>query len=105
MLFAHYQHLEREEGLAFGLPLVLRGARERLGPVLMTALATAGALLPLAVAGDIAGQEIAYPMALVILGGVVTSTLLTLVFLPALYLRFGANPANSEEIHAQQPAS
>jgi Cu/Ag efflux pump CusA len=89
MLIAHYQHLEREEGLPFGLPLVLRGARERLGPVLMTALATAGALLPLALAGNIAGQEIAYPMALVILGGLVTSTLLTLVLLPALYLRFG----------------
>jgi len=105
MLIAHYQHLEREEGLPFGLPLVLRGARERLGPVLMTALATAGAVLPLALAGNIAGQEIAYPMALVVLGGLVTSTLLTLVLLPALYLRFGANSAKSEEIHAQQPAS
>jgi Cu/Ag efflux pump CusA len=89
MLIAHYQHLEREEGLPFGLPLVLRGARERLGPVLMTALATAGALLPLALAGNIAGQEIAHPMALVILGGLVTSTLLTIVLLPPLYLRFG----------------
>jgi Cu/Ag efflux pump CusA len=55
----------------------------------MTALATAGALLPLALAGNIAGQEIAHPMALVILGGLVTSTLLTIVLLPPLYLRFG----------------
>jgi len=89
MLVSHYQHLEREEGEAFGPGLVLRGARERLSPILMTALATGLALVPLVLAGSIPGNEIEHPMALVILGGLVTSTLLNLFVLPALYLRFG----------------
>jgi Cu/Ag efflux pump CusA len=71
--------------------MVLRGARERLGPVLTTALTTGFALLPLVIAGNIAGTEIVNPMAIVILGGLVTSTLLTLFILPALYLRFGSS--------------
>jgi hypothetical protein len=69
--------------------LVLRGAKERLAPILMTAGATGLALVPLAVAGSIAGNEIEHPMAIVILGGLVTSTLLNLFVLPSLYLRFG----------------
>jgi Cu/Ag efflux pump CusA len=69
--------------------LVLRGAKERLAPILMTASATGLALVPLAVAGSIAGNEIEHPMAIVILGGLVTSTLLNLFVLPSLYLRFG----------------
>jgi len=95
MLISHYQHLEREEGMPFGPALVLRGARERLAPILMTALATAFALVPLVVAGNIAGQEIEYPMAIVILGGLITSTLLNLLIVPALYLRFGRSGAPS----------
>ena len=89
MLINHYQHLERFEGEPFGPELVLRGARERLSPILMTALATGLALVPLVVAGDIPGHEIEYPMAIVILGGLVTSTLLNLFVVPSLYLRFG----------------
>jgi CzcA family heavy metal efflux pump len=89
MLIAHCQHLEREEGEPFGPALVLRGATERLSPILMTALATALALVPLAVAGDLPGHEIEYPMAMVILGGLVTATLLNLFVVPSLYLRFG----------------
>jgi CzcA family heavy metal efflux pump len=89
MLISHYQHLEREEGMAFGPALVLRGARERLAPILMTALATALALVPLVVSGSIPGHEIEHPMAVVILGGLITSTLLNLLVLPSLYLRFG----------------
>jgi hypothetical protein len=69
--------------------LVLRGAKERLAPILMTASATGLALVPLAVAGSIAGNEIEHPMAIVMLGGLVTSTLLNLFVLPSLYLRFG----------------
>jgi Cu/Ag efflux pump CusA len=80
---------EREEGEEFGPGLVLRGAKERLAPILMTASATGLALVPLAVAGSIAGHEIEHPMAIVILGGLVTSTLLNLFVLPSLYLRFG----------------
>lgn len=90
MLMSHYQHLERQEGEIFGPELVLRGARERLSPILMTALATGLALVPLAIAGDIPGHEIEHPMAVVILGGLVTSTLLNLFMVPALYLRFGS---------------
>ncbi len=89
MLINHFQHLEREEGEPFGPALVIRGARERLSPILMTALATGLALIPLVVAGDIPGHEIEHPMAIVILGGLVTSTLLNLFVMPSLYLRFG----------------
>jgi Cu/Ag efflux pump CusA len=89
MMISHFQHLERQEGEPFGLELVLRGAQERLAPILMTAAATALAVLPLAVGGDKPGQEIEHPMAVVILGGILTSTLLNLLVLPALYLKFG----------------
>jgi Cu/Ag efflux pump CusA len=94
MLISHYQHLERYEGEPFGPGLVLRGARERLAPILMTALASAFALLPLVVAGEIPGHEIEHPMAVVIMGGLVTSTLLNLVVVPSLYLRF-ARPGDA----------
>nr|WP_042195141.1 efflux RND transporter permease subunit [Kibdelosporangium sp. MJ126-NF4]CEL21707.1 Cobalt-zinc-cadmium resistance protein CzcA; Cation efflux system protein CusA [Kibdelosporangium sp. MJ126-NF4]CTQ92488.1 Cobalt-zinc-cadmium resistance protein CzcA; Cation efflux system protein CusA [Kibdelosporangium sp. MJ126-NF4] len=89
LLISHYRHLEREEGVAFGPDLVLRGSRERLTPILMTTLATALALVPLVVMGSIPGHEIEHPMAVVILGGLVTSTLLNLFIVPSLYLRFG----------------
>ena len=69
MMINHFQHLEEGEGKPFGPGLVLRGARERLAPILMTAGATALALLPLVAAGDIPGQEIEYSMAIVIMGG------------------------------------
>jgi len=87
LLINHYQHLEQEEGEPFGPELVLRGSRERLAPILMTALATGLALVPLVISGEIPGAEIEYPMALVILGGLATSTLLNLFLVPTLYLR------------------
>ena len=89
MLVSHFRHLEAEEGVPFGVGLVLRGAEERLAPILMTALATGLALLPLAITGNKPGQEIEYPLAVVILGGLVTSTLLNLFLLPPLYALFG----------------
>ena len=92
MLINHYQHLQREEGESFGPALVLRGAQERLSPILMTAATTALAVVPLVVAGAIPGHEIEHPMAVVILGGLVTSTLLNLFIVPSLYLRFGSTP-------------
>ncbi|HET9590320.1 MAG TPA: efflux RND transporter permease subunit [Anaerolineales bacterium] len=91
MLFSHYQHLEENEGEAFGPALVVRGARERLSPILMTALATGLALLPFVLFGNIPGHELVRPMAVVIIGGLVTSTWLNLFAMPALYLRFGAS--------------
>jgi CzcA family heavy metal efflux pump len=89
MLITHCQHLEREEGETFGPGLVLRAAKERLAPILMTALATGLALVPLVISGEIPGAEIEHPMAIVILGGLVTATLLNLFIIPALYLRLG----------------
>ncbi len=89
LMISHFQRLEREEGQVFGPELVLRGAQERLAPILMTACATGLALVPLAVAGSIPGHEIEHPMAIVILGGLVTATLLNLFVLPSLYLKFG----------------
>jgi Cu/Ag efflux pump CusA len=105
VLITHLQHLEGHEGETFGPELVLRGARERLAPILMTALTTGLALLPFVLFGDIAGLEIVYPMAVVILGGLVTATLLDLFILPALYLRFGAStvPAPASVPISDQP--
>jgi CzcA family heavy metal efflux pump len=89
LLINHCQHLEEQEGMPFGRDLVLRGARERLAPILMTSLATGLALVPLVVLGSRPGHEIEHPLAVVILGGLVTSTLLNLFIVPSLYLRFG----------------
>ena len=89
MLIDHFQHLERYEGETFGPTLVLRGARERISPIMMTALTSALAIGPLVIAGNIPGHEIEHPLAVVVLGGLVTSTLLNLFVVPSLYLRFG----------------
>jgi CzcA family heavy metal efflux pump len=94
MMISHFQHLEREEGEPFGPKLVLRGAVERISPIMMTALATAFALVPMLVAGDIPGQEIEYPMALVITGGILSATLVNLFVVPSLYLRFAKGVAS-----------
>jgi Cu/Ag efflux pump CusA len=89
LLVNHCQHLEDHEGEKFGVGLVLRGARERLSPILMTSLATGLAVVPLIILGNEPGAEIEYPLAVVIVGGLVTSTLLNLFVVPSLYLRFG----------------
>ncbi|MGH7351114.1 MAG: efflux RND transporter permease subunit, partial [Candidatus Methylomirabilales bacterium] len=91
MLIDHFQHLQRYEGETFGPALVLRGARERISPIMMTALTSALAIMPLVAAGSIPGHEIEHPLAVVVLGGLVTSTLLNLFVVPSLYLRFGAS--------------
>jgi CzcA family heavy metal efflux pump len=100
MMISHFQHLEHEEGMPFGLDLVLRGARERIAPIMMTALTTGLALIPLAIAGDLPGHEIEHPMAIVILGGLVTSTLLNLLVVPTLYMRFGKSRAEMSKLQA-----
>lgn len=89
LLVNHAQHLERAEGQRFGAPLILQAARERLAPILMTSLATALGVVPLVLLGERPGHEIEYPLAVVILGGLATSTLLNLFVVPCLYLRFG----------------
>jgi len=99
MLVSHYRHLEQEEGEPFGIALVLRGSEERLAPIMMTALTTGLALLPLIVNGNQPGNEIEYPLAVVILGGLLTSTVLNLTLVPSLYLLFGEGAIPREENH------
>ena len=86
---SHYLHLHTAEGEAFGDALVLRGARERLTPVLMTALTAALALVPLLFAAEAPGKEILHPVAVVIFGGLVSSTLLDVLLTPLLFRRYG----------------
>lgn len=86
--------------MPFGLDLVVRGAEERLAPILMTVLTTMLALLPLVISGNKPGHEIEYPLAVVIVGGLVTSTILNLFLLPSLYLLWGRHAvplSDSEE--------
>ncbi|MGH3456777.1 efflux RND transporter permease subunit [Aeromicrobium sp.] len=104
LMITHFQHLEHEEGMEFGPELVMRGASERLAPILMTALATGLAIVPLAVAGSIPGHEIEHPMALVILGGLITATLLNLFIIPSLYLKF-AKPRSRGGRRLDAPAT
>jgi len=101
LMINHFQHLEDVEGEPFGVGLVLRGARERLAPILMTATTTGLALAPLVFVGPIPGNEIEHPMAVVILGGLVTATLINLFVVPPLYLRFGARQATQEAVAAE----
>ncbi len=89
MLVSHYDHLVRIEGCQWNLETVLRGARERLPAIMMTALVTALAMLPLTIDSDNPGREIMGPMAAIIIGGLISSTLLNLLVMPALLHRFG----------------
>jgi CzcA family heavy metal efflux pump len=89
MLISHYEHLVTSEGMSWGIETAVRGASERLAPILMTALVTGLGLLPLAIGSGDPGREIEGPMAIVILGGLLTSTLLNLLILPTLALRYG----------------
>jgi Cu/Ag efflux pump CusA len=89
MMVSHFAHLVEKEDCAWNLETALRGAKERLIPILMTALVTGLGLLPLALGADAPGHEIEGPMAAVILGGLITSTTLNLLVLPSLAVRFG----------------
>jgi CzcA family heavy metal efflux pump len=100
LLIDHYRHLEQHEGEAFGTELVLRGARERVSGTLATAVAAALVLLPIVIAGPIPGYEIVQPLAVVVLGGLVSSTLLTLFVIPALYLRLASSPEREKSVAA-----
>jgi CzcA family heavy metal efflux pump len=96
MLVSHIHHLMNEEGVADFREAVERGTHERLIPILMTALSSGLALVPLALAGGEPGSEIQTPMAIVILCGLMTSTLLNMVVVPTMYLRYG-RPAGADE--------
>lgn len=97
IMITHYEHLIHEEGATLE-EAVERGSMERLSPVLMTALSAALALVPLVLAGQEPGNEIQAPMGVVILGGLLTSTALNLLVIPALYSRFGGTPSGDTEI-------
>ncbi|GAA5483600.1 efflux RND transporter permease subunit [Haloferula sargassicola] len=101
MLMSHYEHLVRHEGRPWQLETVLRGARERLVPVLMTTAVTGLALLPLALHPATAGREVEGPMAIVILGGLVVSTGVTLLVLPVAAHRFARFESLSSSSHVR----
>ena len=88
LLVSHFDHLVQEEGQSWSFQTALRGAEERLTPVLLTALLTAFALLPVAIQGSQAGHEIEGPMAIVILGGLISSTCVSLLLIPPLAARW-----------------
>jgi Cu/Ag efflux pump CusA len=98
LLINHYQRLEGQEGVPFGLALVLRGTRERLLPILASSAAIVTALLPIVVFGQIPGLEIVQPTAIVIIGGLVASTLVTLFVIPALYLVIGSGAERQPDL-------
>lgn len=98
VLLTHYQRLEREGGMPFGTALVVHGTLDRVAPTLASSAAIVAALLPLVAFGQIAGLEIVQPIAVVIVGGLIASTLLTLLVMPVLYLIFGAAARGGDEL-------
>jgi CzcA family heavy metal efflux pump len=102
MLISHAQHLEKVEGEQLSQQMVIRAAQERLVPITMTVGTTGLALIPLIASGSIPGQEIEHPMAIVILGGLVTATLLNLFVVPSLYLQFAKSRKDKKLIPHQR---
>jgi len=103
LLIRHNQRLEGQEGMPFGPGLVLRGARERLSPIVASSAAIIAALLPMVVLGQVPGLEIVQPTAVVIIGGVIAATLFTLFVMPALYLVVGAGAQRQFDLGLARP--
>jgi CzcA family heavy metal efflux pump len=104
MMISHYLHLMRHEGEVFGIPLIIRGTLERLVPVLMTALSAGIALIPLVLAPGEPGKEILHPVAVAIVGGLISSTLLDLVVTPAVFFLIGRKAAE-KSLRLDAPAA
>ncbi|UCH82161.1 MAG: efflux RND transporter permease subunit [Nitrospiraceae bacterium] len=98
LMINHYQHLEEKAGVPFSLDLVLRGTRERLLPILVSSMSIIFALLPVIIFGQIPGLEIMQPTALVVIGGLIVATLVTLFVIPVLYFVFGANAKRQHDL-------
>ena len=98
LLINHYQHLRERNDVPFGDDLVLRGARERLLPILASTAAIVAAMLPIVAFGRAPGLEILQPTAIVIVGGIIASTLITLFVMPALYRRFGSEAGRQSDL-------
>lgn len=107
LLIDHYVHLMREEGETFSMEMIVRAGQERMVPVLMTALCSGIALVPLALSPDKPGREILYPVATVIIGGLISSTLLDFLVTPGLFWTFGRKDAErlAKEIHRPDVAA
>jgi CzcA family heavy metal efflux pump len=103
MMLSHFEHLVSAEGMTWGFDAAIRGASERLVPIMMTALVTALGLMPLAIGSGAPGREIEGPMAIIILGGLFTSTALNLLVLPSLALRYGRFEKPQAGAFAQAP--
>jgi Cu/Ag efflux pump CusA len=105
LLIKHFQNLESQEGEAYGPGLILRGARERFMPLAASVIAIAVALLPLVLAGNIAGLEIVHPMAVVVLGGLITTVIANLFVVPALYLSVARPQPETRPYGSEQHAT
>jgi len=104
MMLSHYLHMMRHEGMVFGVDLIARGTQERLVPVLMTALSAGIALVPLILAPGEPGKEILHPVAVAIVGGLISSTLLDLIVTPAVFFLIGRKSAE-KSLRLEAPAT
>ena len=104
MMISHYLHLMRHEGYSFNRAMIVKGTEERLVPVLMTALSAGIALIPLVIAAEEPGKEILNPVAIVIVGGLISSTLLGLAITPSFFYAFCRKSA-TYSVSNNSPAS
>jgi len=104
LLFEHFARLQLDDGLTLDAELVRRGTRERFDPVVVSVLAAAVAMLPFVVFGTVAGLEVVRPLAVAVLGGLVSSLVVTLFVLPGLYMRFAAPAERPEALLSPVPA-